>query len=74
MKAGHRRTVFLGVLTTVVFVWAAITKFDVPAEELAWLLLYCLIGVVAVAVMAGLTVALVLGFKKLSRSLRDGSD
>ena len=74
MKAGHRRTVFLGVLATVVFVWAAITKFDVPAEELAWLLLYCLAGVVAVVVLAGLTVALVLGFNKLSRSLRGRSD
>lgn len=62
-----RRTVFLGVLATVVFVWAAIDRFDVPAEEMGWLLLYCLLGVFSTMVLAALCVGLVVGVKALLR-------
>ena len=65
----HKRTVFLGVLATVVFVWAAITRFDVPAEEMAWLLLYCVLGVLTTMLMAALTVAVFLGVRRLGRAL-----
>ena len=65
MRGSNRRTVFLGVLATLCFGWAAIYQFDVPAEELAWLLLYCVIGVLAVATLAGLTVGLVLLLRRL---------
>ncbi len=63
----HKRTLFLAVLATVVFVWAAITRFDVPAEEMAWLLLYCVLGVLTTMVLAAMTVALFVGLKRLSR-------
>jgi hypothetical protein len=62
-----RRTVFLGVLATAVFVWAAIDRFDVPAEEMGWLLLYCLLGVFSTMVLAAVCVGLVVGVKALLR-------
>jgi hypothetical protein len=65
MRSNNRRTVFLGVLATLSFGWAAIYQFDVPVEEMAWLLLYCVIGVLAVAILAGLTVGLVLLLRRL---------
>ncbi len=58
-----RRTIFLAVLATVVFVWAAIERFDVPAEEMAWLLFYCFLGVLTTMVLAALCVGLVVGVK-----------
>ena len=64
----YRRTVFLGVLATVVFVWAAITRFDVPAEEMAWLLAYCVFGVLGTMVLAALTMAVFIGLKRLARA------
>lgn len=66
-KVRHRRTLFLGTLATGVFVWAAITRFDVPAEEMAWLLFYCIVGVLTTMVLAALTVGLFLGLKRLAR-------
>ncbi len=62
-----RRTVFLGVLATVVFIWAAIDRFDVPAEEMAWLMIYCLLGVFTTMVLAALCVGLVIAVKALLR-------
>lgn len=67
MKSRGRRTVFLGVLATGVFVWAAIDRFDVPAAEMGWLLLYCVVGVVATVLLAALCVGLVVGMKSLLR-------
>ncbi len=56
MISRNRRTVFLGLLATITFVWAAIDRFDVPPQEMAWLLLYCVVGVLGTAVLAGLCV------------------
>jgi hypothetical protein len=67
-KIRHRRTLFLGVLATVVFVWAAITRFDVPAEEMARLFVYCILGVLTTMVLAALTVAVLVGLKRLARA------
>jgi hypothetical protein len=64
----HKRTLFLGALATVVFVWAAITRFDVPAEEMAWLMVYCILGVLTTMVLAALTVAVFVGLKHLARA------
>jgi len=69
MKARNQRTLALGLLATATFVWAAIYKFDVPAEEMAWLLLYCSIGVAVMALLAALCVALVVVVRKLLRHL-----
>jgi membrane protein implicated in regulation of membrane protease activity len=71
MKARNQRTLFLALLATATFVWSAIYKFDVPPEELAWLLLYCSIGVVAMAVLAGLSVALLVAGRKFLRYLSE---
>ena len=69
MKARNQRTLFLALLATATFVWSAIYKFDVPAEDLAWLLLYCSIGVVVMIVLAALWVALLVAGRKLLRHL-----
>lgn len=71
MKARNQRTLFLALLATATFVWCAIYKFDVPAEDLAWLLLYCSIGVVVVIVLAALWVALLVAGRKLLRHLSE---
>ncbi len=70
MRAGNRRTIFLAVLATVSFGWAAIYKFNVPAAEMAWLLLYCLLGVVGLIVAAAMLVAALVLAGKLSSWLR----
>ena len=62
-----RRTLLLGVVATASVVWAAHTHFDVPLEELAWLLLYCVLGVLLMAVLAGLSVALVILLRRIWR-------
>lgn len=67
MKSRGRRTVFLGVLATVVFVWAAVYRFDVPAAEIGWLMFYCVIVVLATMVLAALCVGLVIAVKSLLR-------
>ena len=69
MKARNQRTLFLALLATATFVWSAIYKFDVPPEEMAWLLLYCSIGVVVVVVLAALSVALLVAGRKIMRYL-----
>lgn len=69
MRSRGRRTVFLGVLATIVFVWAAITRFDVPAEEMAWLMAYCVIGVLVTVLLAALCVGLAIGARRLFRKL-----
>ena len=65
MKIRHKRTLFLGVLATCVFVWAAIDRFDVPAEEMAWLFVYCILGVLTTMLLAALTVAVFIGLRRL---------
>lgn len=65
MKSIPRRTIFLGVVATATFAWAAIEKFDVPPAELAWLMLYCVVGCLAVALLAGLCFGLLVSLRKL---------
>ncbi len=74
MRARSKRTVFIGVLATAVFAWAAIDRFDVPPEELAWLLLYCVIGVGVVVVVAALSLGLLIGGRRLLERLRGEED
>jgi len=62
------------VLATATFVWAAIDRFDVPPEELATLLLYCVYGVLAMAVLAAIVFAMILGLVRLRRALWPGQD
>jgi hypothetical protein len=69
MKNRNRRTVFLGLCATLTFVWAAIYQFDVPAQELAWLLAYCVAGVLLIALLAALGVGLVLASRYLWRRI-----
>lgn len=74
MKARNQRTLALALLATATFIWAAIYKFDVPPEELAWLFLYCIIGVAVMALLAALCVALLVTGRKLLRYLRGQGD
>lgn len=74
MKSRNKRTVFLGIAATATFVWAAIYQFDVPAQELAWLLLYCVIGVVAVALVAAVAMGVVILLRSLWRRLNGVND
>ena len=70
MKSIPRRTIFLGVVATGTFAWAAIEKFDVPPAELGWFMLYCVLGCVAIALLAGLCFGLMIGVRKLWSLLR----
>lgn len=70
MKSLNRRTAFLAIVATLTFVWAAIYQFDVPAEELGWLLLYCVCGVLLIALLAGLAFTTVILVRRLYRRLR----
>jgi hypothetical protein len=65
MKTRHKRSAAIGVLATLVFGWAAVYSFDVPVEELAWLLLYCVIGVLVVMLLAALCIGLLIGLRRL---------
>jgi hypothetical protein len=65
VKSIPRRTIFLALVATCTFVWAAIYKFDVPAQEMAWLLAYCVLGCLATALFAALCFAVVVGVRKL---------
>ncbi len=69
IRSRGRRTIFLGVLATVVFVWAAIYRFDVPAEDMAWLMFYCVMGVLLTMLLAAICVGLVIGTRALIRKL-----
>ncbi len=66
-----RRTLLLALLATLTLVWAAIYRFDVPAEEMAWLALYSAAGVFGIVVLAALFVALLQLLKWLLRRLRE---
>jgi len=71
MSTRYRRTVFLAVVATGTLVWAAIRKFDVPPAELAWMLVYCIAGVLSTACLAALFLAVVIGGKKLWERIRN---
>ncbi len=68
-KNRGRRTLFLGVLATGTFVWAAIDRFGVPPEEMARLMLYCVMGVLLTMVLAALSVGIFVGGRLLLRRL-----
>jgi hypothetical protein len=70
VKSLPRRTIFLALVATATFVWAAIEKFDVPPAEMARLLLYCVYGCLAMALAAGACFALVILLRKLWSLLR----
>ena len=61
----NQRTVFLAILAAASFAWMAIYQFDVPAEEIGWMLVYCVIGVAAIVLLAAITVGLMVGMKRL---------
>ena len=66
-KHRGKRTVFLGVLASVAFVWAAIDRFDIPAEEMARMFLYSVMAVFFTMLMAAVCMALVIAVKALYR-------
>jgi hypothetical protein len=65
-----RRTIFLALVATATFVWAAIEKFDVPPAEMGRLMLYCVLGCLATALLAGLCFTLMIALRKLWSLLR----
>ena len=60
-----RRTILLVLLLNGALAWVAIDSFGVPPQTLAWLLLYCVLGVLAVAALAAFLVAFGIGWRKL---------
>ena len=70
----NRRTFILGVLATGALVGSAIYHFGVPAEEMAWLFAWSVLGVVFIAALAATTVAAVHGLRYLLRRWRDEQD
>ncbi len=69
LKLRPWRTLSLAILSTVVLVWAAITRFGVAPQEMLALLVACLIGLVLIigAAFAGFMLRLL-----LSRAWRRG--
>ena len=65
MRSIPRRTIFLALVATATFVWAAIEKFDVPPAEMGRLMLYCVLGCLATALLAGLCFMLMIALRKL---------
>ena len=68
MTRRDRGTILLALLLNGALVWVAIDSFGVAPQTLAWLLLFCALGVMAVAVLAAFLVAFGIGLRKLRRS------
>jgi len=66
----YRRTILLAVLATASLMWSAVHHFGVPSADMAWLLAYSALGVLAIAVFAAASVALLLTLRVLWRKLR----
>jgi membrane protein DedA with SNARE-associated domain len=64
-NARHRRTTILGVLALASLVWVAVDQFDIPLEDMAWLLFYTVVVVLGIIVVAAVAVAAMIGLKKL---------
>ena len=64
-KRRNQRTAFLSVLAAVSFGWMAVYQFDVPVEDIGWMLLYCVIGVAGIAALAAITVAVLVLVRRL---------
>lgn len=65
--ARYRRTTILGVLALASMVWVAVDQFNIPVEEMAWLLVYTIVVVAGIILFAAITVAAMVGLKKLFR-------
>jgi hypothetical protein len=66
-NARYRRSLILGILALASLVWVATDQFGIPPQDMAWLLLYVVVGLMVVIVIAGIAVALWLGVRKLVR-------
>ena len=64
-NARFRRSIILGVLALASLVWVATDQFGISPQDMAWLLVYILVGMLAIIFTAGITVALWLGVRKL---------
>ncbi len=73
MISRNRRTLVLGILATATLVWSVIHHFDVPAEDMAWLFAYSVLGVFGIMLLAALAVAVLQGLRYLLRP-RQGMD
>ncbi|MEM0954530.1 MAG: hypothetical protein AAGI24_10365 [Pseudomonadota bacterium] len=69
-KHRGKRTVLLGVLASICFVWAAIDRFDIPAKEMARLFGYSVMGVLLTMLLAALCMAVVIALKTLYRKFK----
>jgi hypothetical protein len=66
-NARYRRSLILGILALASLVWVATDQFGIPPQDMAWLLLYVVAGLMVIIVIAGIAVALWLGVRKLVR-------
>ena len=65
VTARHRRSVIIGVLALASLVWVATDSFGIPPQNIAWLLLYTVAGVLGVILTAAVMVALWIALRKL---------
>jgi hypothetical protein len=66
-NARYRRSLILGILALASLVWVATDQFGIPPQDMAWLLLYVVAGLMVIIVIAGIAVGLWLGVRKLVR-------
>ena len=64
-NARYRRSIILGILALASLVWVATDQFGISPQDMAWLLVYVLAGMLGIVLTAGITVALFLGVRKL---------
>ena len=64
-NARYRRSIVLGILALASLVWVATDQFGIPPQDMGWLLVYILAGLIGIMVIAGIAVALWLGVRKL---------
>jgi len=63
--ARYRRSILLGVLALSSLVWVAVDQFNLPREDMVWLMVYTLVGVLGIIVMAAVAVGVGLGVRRL---------
>ena len=64
-NARYRRSIVLGILALASLVWVATDQFGIPPQDMGWLLVYILAGLIGIMVIAAIAVALWLGVRKL---------
>jgi membrane protein DedA with SNARE-associated domain len=64
-KARYRRSIIIWILALASMVWVAVDQFDIPPEDMAWLLVYTVVVVAAIILCAAVAVAVLVGLKKL---------